>query len=74
MDDHPQQVRDDIQRYGWHFDTIQHRDGSHTEVLWATPIYQSERMFVKQHGWKALIELFLEHETEPADLWRPPVV
>ncbi|MBA3945145.1 MAG: suppressor of fused domain protein [Herpetosiphonaceae bacterium] len=57
------------------FDTIRHTDGTHTEVLWATPLYLSERMFVKERGWKVLVEeLFIEHEVEPADLWRARVI
>lgn len=57
------------------FDTILHSDGSHTHVMWATPIYLSERMFVKQHGWRALVEeVFPEQEVQPADLWRPPAI
>jgi hypothetical protein len=55
-------------------DTIEHDDGTHTQVLWATPLYHSERVFAKIHGWKELIGLFLREETQPADLFRPAVV
>lgn len=57
------------------FDTINHSDGTHTQILWATPIYPSERVYAKQRGWKNLIEtVFIEQEVQPADLWRPPAV
>jgi hypothetical protein len=57
------------------FDMFQLSDKTHVEVLWATPIYVTERMFAKQHGWKTLVEgPFIEHEIQPGDLWRPAVV
>ncbi len=56
------------------FDLLQHSDRTHTQILWATPIYLSERMFAKQQGWKTLIDLFIEQEIQPADLWRLAVV
>jgi hypothetical protein len=57
------------------FDRISHADGSHTQILWATPLYLSERVYVTQHGWRALVEqVFPQHEVQPADLWRAPVV
>ena len=57
------------------FDYVPNVDGTHTHILWATPIYQSELSYIKQHGWRMLIEdLFTKHEVQPADLWRPPVI
>src|SRR4051812_9422290 len=56
------------------FEVILHADGTHTHMLWVTPIYRSERLYVREHGYMALLELFSDHSTEVDDLWRPPVV
>jgi hypothetical protein len=56
------------------FGVISHTDGTHTQILWANPIYRSERLYAIQYGWKMLIEKFLEKEVEPADLWRQSVI
>ncbi len=56
------------------FDVVLHRDGSHTHILWAIPIYPSERLFAEQHGDLALFDLFMEHEIDSSDLHRSPVI
>lgn len=56
------------------FEVVAHSDGSHTHVLWAIPIYTSERLFVNQHGYMALLARFSANSTEASNLWRPPVV
>jgi hypothetical protein len=40
------------------FETIQHEDGSHTHILWLMPIHMSERLYAREHGYRAL-EAFL---------------
>ncbi len=56
------------------FDVVLHKDGSHTHILWAIPIYSSERLFAEQHGDLALFDLFMEHEIDSSDLQRPRVM
>jgi len=52
-----------------------HMDNNHHSiVLWVIPIYDSERRFSKKHGWKTLLEKFIEENMDPLDLYRPPVV
>jgi hypothetical protein len=55
------------------FEVIRHHNGDHTHMLWTVPIYTSERLFIRQYGWKALVDLFFEHEPDISNLWRPPV-
>lgn len=55
-------------------DYVHHSDGSHTQLLWVVPVYRQERVFAAQHGEAALIELFVQHETNVFDLWRPAVI
>ncbi|MCB9148611.1 MAG: suppressor of fused domain protein [Caldilineaceae bacterium] len=41
------------------------------QILWATPIYLQERLFIKQFGWRVLVEeVFTKMEVYAADLWR----
>ncbi len=56
------------------FETIHHSDGSHTHILWVVPIYRSERLFILQYGWQALIDLFFEHKPDISDFSRLQVV
>ncbi len=56
------------------FDPILHGDGTHTHILWAIPIYPSERLFVERRGDLALFDLFMEYEIDSSDLSRSPVV
>lgn len=52
-----------------------HLDGNlHTDILWVTPIYQSERLYAQEHGWLKLIELFADKEIDSEDFQRAPVV
>ena len=46
----------------------------HIELLWVVPIYNSERLFVKEHGWGKLVELFSDKEVNAKDFTRLPVV
>jgi len=56
------------------FDHIAHQDGTHTHLLWATPIYPAELAYIRKFGWKRLVEdEFTEFEVQPADLFRPPL-
>ncbi len=56
------------------FQLIHHSDGGHTDILWAIPIYVSERIYAKEHGYKALEKLFQADDTDTSDFWRSPVV
>lgn len=56
------------------FELIQHADGSHTHLLWVVPIYLSERLYIKEHGYFAFEELLVEKEANTSDLWRASVV
>lgn len=56
------------------FRMIQQPDGTFVHMLWVVPIYNSERLYARQHGDRALVQLFHEHETNLPDLWREPVV
>lgn len=50
-------------------------DGTHVTLLWATPIYLTERRYALEHGWTRLVEgPFTEQEVEPGDLWRAAAV
>jgi hypothetical protein len=53
---------------------VRHHDGKHTHILWVVPIYPSERLYIREHGYPALENKFASHEVDAADLWRPPVV
>ena len=55
------------------FQLIHHSDGSHTDILWAIPLYVSERIYAKEHGYKALEKLFQAGDTDTSDFWRSPV-
>jgi hypothetical protein len=56
------------------FQVMHHSDGSHTDILWAIPIHVSERIYAKEHGYKALEKLFQADGTDTSDFWRSPVV
>jgi len=55
------------------FSVIHHKDKTHTFMVWVTPIYPSERQFVRDHSWDALEDLFREAETDTSDFGRKPV-
>jgi hypothetical protein len=46
----------------------------HVDILWAVPIYKSERQFINENGWKELVKLFIANKLNSADFLRPPVV
>ena len=57
------------------FDYFTLSDNSHIRILWATPIYLEERLFVKSKGWRTLVEqIFPDKTVYPADLWRPNTI
>jgi hypothetical protein len=56
------------------FETIQHKDGSHTHILWLIPIYISERLYAREHSSRTLEVLFGQNDTDTSDMMRPPVV
>jgi hypothetical protein len=48
-----------------------HIDGqAHVDILWALPIYATERLFANQHGWRALVELFADAKVSSTDFFR----
>lgn len=50
-----------------------HADGTHTHFLWVMPVYRQEREYAAQHGERAMIDIFAQHNTNAFDLYRSPV-
>ena len=53
---------------------VQIGEFTHIRILWANPIYPSEREYCLEHGSKALVRMFVEKEVDSGDLYRKPVV
>jgi hypothetical protein len=53
---------------------IHHSEGSHTHILWVIPIYYAERLYAREHGFRALEAQFGNKQATTSDFWRPPVV
>lgn len=49
-------------------------EGRHIQVLWAIPIYESERVFRREQGLDALEQRFEDVSFDYLDPFRPPVV
>jgi hypothetical protein len=56
------------------FGILHNEDGSHVHILWIIPIYYSERLFAREHGYKELEKLFGRGDVDTSDLWRKAVV
>jgi Suppressor of fused protein (SUFU) len=54
--------------------TYQRGNNYHVHLLWAIPVYETEKEFFKKEGMEALGNLFNEEGVDLADFLRPPVV
>ena len=43
-------------------------------MLWAIPIHDDEAMFVEEHGWQALVDLFYRQRPNTSDFMRASVI